>query len=109
MDRDRIEFAVRVRYVTMKCPFLREREPIQTDNLFEFRFEDLKADTLVVFELVYRPLFLPDRERTRAPVPACLETLPGYENNVFRFNQTLMETVGRRRGFAARERGQASL
>ncbi len=102
---DRIVRNAEQYYAWTMRKYLQDRSLIAADRLVEVRYEDVERRPLEELGRIYRQLGLPDWNA--APVAAYLESLKGYQKNVYAQDPAIVERVGRCWGFAVEAWGYA--
>lgn len=105
VDWDEFEASVLSNYTDMTRRWMHDRASIPEGDLIEVHFEDIESDAMGVMARIYSTLGLPGWDRARGPIAEYLGTLSGYRKNRYRFDRSLIDTVEREWGFAAREWG----
>ena len=105
VDWQQMESAMLDFFVSTVGQYMRDRETIPEGNLVEVKFEDIEADALGTLERIYGELSLPDWAQARKPIADYLETLSRYRKNSYQFDQSLIDKIDRKWGFAIREWG----
>ena len=93
------EFIVDAYVVTMRR-FIEDIRLIPKGNFIELKFERLERDPLGELERVYQGLRLPGWDTTKQAVLDYLDTLAGYEKNVYTPSREVIDRVRTKWGFA---------
>ncbi len=89
-----IEEFTSVRYQLIMDRWLQDRSLIPSANLVEVRHEDMTGNPMPVMENIYRQFELPGWENVRPALQRYVDSLVGYQNNEYRFDQDYLERVG---------------
>jgi len=73
--------------------YLRDRELIPAENLFEMSYQDFIADELGMMQRVYESLALPGWEAAAARMAPYIQSQAGYEKNTFSMDLPTIERI----------------
>lgn len=83
---------VLTRYELLMRRYLDDYSQIPSENLIEVAHEEMTSEPMQVLERIYRRLNLPGFEAAKSKFADYVESLRGYKNNIYRFDD---ETVHR--------------
>ncbi|MCA9035368.1 MAG: sulfotransferase [Planctomycetaceae bacterium] len=91
--KEDIEQFVSIRYQLIMEQWMKDRSLIPAENLIEIRHEDMTSDPMPLIENVYRKFDLPGWDDLRPRMQAYVDSLQGYVNNEYKFDDGYLERV----------------
>lgn len=88
-----MERFVALRYQLIMQRWLEDRHLIPSENLIEVRHEDMTADPLPILRRIYQQFRLPGWEQLEPRLQAYVDSLAGYQNNVYQFDDAQLQRL----------------
>ena len=94
-------------YEKLMKQYWEQRELVPKGNLCEVSYETFEQQPMAEVMRIYAELGLEVDDAMRADVAAYLDSISGYKKNKYTYNQTLVEEITRKWGFAIRRMNYA--